>query len=94
MNLGQSLTTIRKKKGLRQIKACEGIGITQTYLSQIETNKKNPSIDVLDKIGEFYEIPMPVLFWFSLSGEDIPDSAPSTRLAAAQSALKQRSWGD
>ena len=71
MNLGNAIKTVRKNKGLKQKQFCELIGITQSYLSGIENGNKKPSIDVLEKIAETVNIPIPVLFWFTVSEDDV-----------------------
>lgn len=73
MNLGQAIKTLRKKEGSTQGEFSEGIGITQSYLSGIENGKKSPSIEVLEKISESLNTPLPILLWFSLEREDVPE---------------------
>lgn len=74
MKISQALKTIRKAKKLKQVYVCLKAGISQTYISQIESGKKVPSLMVLQKIAMAYELPLPVLLWFSLSDEDIPEN--------------------
>ena len=71
MNLGQAVKRVRKNKGLNQEQFCNEVGITQSFLSGIENNKKKPSIDVLEKIAEVVDIPIPVLFWFTITENDV-----------------------
>jgi transcriptional regulator with XRE-family HTH domain len=74
MNLGLAVKTLRKNKGLTQGNFCEMVGITQSYLSQVENGNKEPSIDVVKKIADALGTPMPVLFWFTLTEEDVDES--------------------
>lgn len=71
MNLGQSIKTVRKNKGFKQKDFCTKVGITQSYLSSIENGKKKPSIEVLEKIANTVNIPIPVLFWFTVTENDV-----------------------
>jgi transcriptional regulator with XRE-family HTH domain len=80
MNLGNAVKELRKKRGLTQGNFCEEIGITQSYLSQVEKGHKEPSIDVLKKIADALGTPMPVLFWFTLTEEDVIRCLPSKEL--------------
>lgn len=74
MIIGEAIKHLRKNKsGLNQKEFCKEIGITQSYLSLIEGNKKIPSMDVLNKICNYFNTPLPVLFWFSVNEEDIQD---------------------
>ena len=75
MKIGVAIKRLRRsQKGLNQSQFAKGIGITQTYLSQIESGKKTPSISILQAIGIHLEIPFPILFWFCLTIDDIHDS--------------------
>ena len=74
MNLGLAVKTLRKNKGLTQGNLCEMVGITQSYLSQVENGNKEPSIYVVKKIANALEIPMAMLFWFALTEKDVDDS--------------------
>ncbi len=46
MNL-ETLKVIRKGKQIRQTDLADSIGITQTYISQIENGKRNPSFELV-----------------------------------------------
>lgn len=71
MNLGNAIKTLRKQKQLKQKQFCDEVGITQSYLSTIESNKKKPSIEVLEKIACKLNTPFAVLFWFTLDENDV-----------------------
>lgn len=75
MNIGISIRAIRKERvpHLNQSEFANLIGITQTYLSQIETGSKTPTIKVLESISEAFEIPLPIIFWFGLEESDISE---------------------
>lgn len=72
MNIGIVIKNHRKNKGLSQIQFAEICDITQTYLSQIENNNKEPNLSTLKKISENLSIPLPILFFLSLNEDDIP----------------------
>ena len=59
MNIGITIRNIRKERTpqLNQSEFAKLIGITQTYLSQIETGVKTPKISVLETISKEFEIP-------------------------------------
>lgn len=58
MTIGQWIKEEREKAGLSIRKLSEKSGISLSYLSQIERDLKNPSIDILIKIGKTLDIPM------------------------------------
>lgn len=74
MNIGQAIRVLRQTKfpGLNQKEFGISIGITQTYQSQIENGQKQASTDVLQKIADVCQVPLPVLFWFSIEKSDLP----------------------
>ena len=71
MDLGNTIKKARKKNGLKQIEFADMCGITQTYLSQIENNVKEPNISTLKRLSEKLSIPLPILFFLSLDDEDV-----------------------
>lgn len=73
MNLGTVIKDTRKQKMLSQVEFSALCGITQTYLSQIEGNLKDPNLSTLKVISEKLEIPLPILFFLSLTREDIQE---------------------
>ncbi len=72
MDIGTTIKNIRKKKGLTQGDLASESGVTQTYLSQIENNLKDPTVSTLKKISEKLQIPLPILFFLSIDENDIP----------------------
>jgi transcriptional regulator with XRE-family HTH domain len=74
MDLGYIIKNIRKQKGLTQSEFAALCGITQTYLSQIEGNLKEPNLSTLKTISEKLSIPLPILFFLSLTEDDIQPS--------------------
>lgn len=71
MNIGKAIAQIRKQKGVKQNTLAKKSGITQTYLSQIENNLKEPNISTLKKICHQLSIPLPILFFVSMDDNDI-----------------------
>lgn len=71
MNLGIVIKDIRKKKKLTQGEFASACGITQTYLSQIEANLKEPNLSTLKTIAQELGLPLPILFFLSLDEQDV-----------------------
>jgi len=71
MDLGKSIKEYRIKKGWRQNELADKCDMTQAYLSKIENNQKEPALSVLKTIASALEVPLPVLFFASLTAEDI-----------------------
>ena len=73
MDIGKVIKEARKSKGLKQQSCAEMCGITQTYLSQIENNVKEPTISLLKRIAEKLHLPLPILYFLSLEKDDIEE---------------------
>lgn len=74
MNLGNVIKNIRKQKGQTQSEFALSCGITQTYLSQIESNLKEPNLATLKLISLNLNLPLPILFFLSMTEEDVQPS--------------------
>lgn len=71
MNLGRTIKTFRKRKGIRQGDLANACSITQSYLSNIEGNHREPTLTTLQSICTELDVPMPVLFFLAMDEEDV-----------------------
>jgi len=72
MDIGKSIRKIRREEcNMNQTEFSELIGISQTYLSQIENNKKTPNISVLERMAHEANVPLSIVFWFGISEADV-----------------------
>jgi len=71
MELYRTIRVVRKRRKLTQKDLCALVGITQTYLSQIEAGDKRPSPELLLRISTALGLPLPLLIWESLTIEDV-----------------------
>jgi XRE family transcriptional regulator, regulator of sulfur utilization len=71
MDLGTTIRNIRKQRGLTQEEFAGDCGISQTYLSQVESNQREPNLSTLKSISEQLNVPLPILFFLSLTEEDV-----------------------
>lgn len=74
MKIGDSIKALRKQKGFGQRQLAEMCNITVTYLSLIETGKKEPTLALLRSIANALKTPLPILLFSTLSNDDIPES--------------------
>lgn len=74
MNLGEAIKKQRKLIGLNQSDLATLCGITPSYLSMIEKNKKEPNLATLKRMSEHLRVPLPVLFFRALDESDVPES--------------------
>ena len=67
MNIGKVIKDTRKQRRQTQTEFALSCGITQTYLSQIENNVKEPNLSTLKTISANLDIPLPIMFFMSLN---------------------------
>lgn len=63
--LGRALRLIRVFHDVSQGKLAQKLGISNSFLSEIETEKKTPSVELLGKYSEIFEIPMSSILLFA-----------------------------
>ena len=54
--VAETLRELRQKKGISQEKLAEAIDSHQVYISEIENGKKIPSLPVLYKAAQFFDL--------------------------------------
>ena len=76
MNIGIVIKKLRKEKlpQINQREFAKIIGISQTYMSQIESGVRIPNIGILQKIANELVIPLGIMFWYSVEEIDIHES--------------------
>lgn len=72
MKVGEALKRIRHDLGKTQVQVCEKLGLSQTYLSQIESGSKEASPAMMRRICKYYGVPPAILAWKSLDRKDVP----------------------
>lgn len=75
MKIGATIREIRKGKNpvLKQYQLAQNLGISQTYLSQLEKGSKEASPDLIKKIANALDTPLPVFILMSVEESDIPE---------------------
>lgn len=61
MDIGSSIRAIRKRKNMTIAQICEETGLSQGFMSQVETNKTSPSIATLESIADALKVPLAYL---------------------------------
>lgn len=60
--VGKNLKIWRIRRGLSQENLSANAGISQTFFSQVETGRRNVSVDVLDRLARVLQIDIAELF--------------------------------
>ncbi|MEW6376309.1 MAG: helix-turn-helix domain-containing protein [Thermodesulfobacteriota bacterium] len=69
-NLGDKIRTLRKKLGMTQKELAEQVGLTPSFISQLEKNVISPSLDSLLKLSEKLNT-QPIYFLMDLEGRPL-----------------------
>jgi len=56
MNFGKNFLKARTNRGINQADAALEFGVTAGYLSSIENGRKKPSLDLILKAAEYYQV--------------------------------------
>ncbi|RQO37216.1 transcriptional regulator [Herminiimonas sp. KBW02] len=63
--LSNALKVIRQYHNLNQTQLAGKLSISTSYLSELESGKKEPSLDILNKYSEVFNVPLSSLVVFS-----------------------------
>ncbi len=89
--LNRALKLLRTFHQLNQTELAQRLGISNSYLSEIESGNKKPGLDLLEKYSSVFKIPVSSILLFS---EKLEDNRPSEKLRekAADKILRILEW--
>ncbi len=97
--LGTGIKKIRQYLGLKQKDLAKILDISGGYLSELECGKKNPGIDVLNKLVEKYQVNISYLFtgngsFFIPTGKETLDETETNikEISAGNELLEEMNW--
>lgn len=76
MNLGNTIKSVRKKRGYKQSELSNRANISVSHLCLIEKNKRDPSLSTIEAISTALNVPVSVLVFLATQKEqvsEIPD---------------------
>ena len=73
IKIGETLKNLRQSKGLSLRKLAKEIGISHTVITLYEKDERYPTIDVVVRICEFFEVPLEYLILGAKSGSKYKD---------------------
>ena len=85
--LSEALRLIRVFHDMKQQELAERLGLSKSYVSELESGKKVPSMEVIQKYSETFGIPASSILFFSESLED-PSKSKRTKSAIASKVLQ------
>jgi transcriptional regulator with XRE-family HTH domain len=72
MTIGEIIKKLRKERKLSQIELADESKISRTYISEIESGKRNPTVEILERIGGVLHIPFPIISYLTLDINSLP----------------------
>ena len=89
--LNKALRLVRVYHDLSQVDAAERLGLSKSYVSEIEKGDKNVSMATLQKFSDAFDIPMSSLLLFAEKVEGA-GKAENVRVFVADKAVKMLDW--
>lgn len=87
----EALRLVRVFHDMNQAKLAERLGISKSYLSELESGKKSPTLELLRKYAETFNMPLSSLLFFA-ENVSTPTRSDTVRAAIASKALKMLQW--
>jgi transcriptional regulator with XRE-family HTH domain len=92
--LNRALRLLRTYHQLKQIELAKRLGISNSYLSEIESGEKLPGLELLEKYAEVFKMPASSIMLFSEAIEEEHKPGTKLRFAAADKILRLLEWLD
>ncbi|MBL1263878.1 helix-turn-helix domain-containing protein [Candidatus Methylomicrobium oryzae] len=89
--ISKAIKLIRQYHNLNQAQLASKLSISTSYLSEIESGKKEPSLDILQKYADFFKVPLSSLVVFSET-LDGSHSKSKARAFLSKKMLKVLEW--
>lgn len=89
--LSEALKQIRMFHQLKQVELADELGISKSFLSEVESGRKSVSMDLLLKYSEVFSVPASSLMMFS-ENMDAAKSSDKLRLKCANKIIKVMDW--
>ena len=88
--MGEALRLLRIFNGYKSAELAEKLELSQSYVSELENGKKQPTMEVLDKYAKVFEMKKSTLMLFaeSLEGEEIKNDKKQRIARAGMKLLK------
>lgn len=88
--MGEALRLLRIFNGYKSAELAKKLELSQSYVSELENGKKQPTMEVLDKYAKVFEMKKSTLMLFaeSLEGEEIKNDKKQRIARAGMKFLK------
>lgn len=90
--LKRALRLLRVYHHIKQVDLAKRLNISNSYLSEIESGKKSPTIDLVEKYSEVFSIPVSSIMLFSEKLNTNNRHGYNLRFSAAEKILRLLEW--
>lgn len=90
-SLSEALKLLRSYHDVSQIQLANDLGISRSYLSEVESGRKQPSLELLRTYSEHFDVPLSAILLFSETVEK-GVVAETARKVSSSAALKLLGW--
>jgi transcriptional regulator with XRE-family HTH domain len=90
--LHRALRLLRTYHQLTQVDLAKRLGISNSYLSELESGDKTPPLDLLDKYSDIFKMPASSILLFSESLAGAGRRGGKLRVGAADKILRLLEW--
>lgn len=88
--INKALRLVREFHNLKQKQLAEALRVSASYLNEIESGKKQVTMDILQKYSVYFRIPTSSLLYFAEQKNTQGDKRPANPIAVK--ALKMLDW--
>lgn len=85
---GQALKLLRRYQGLNQSNLAKRLDVSRSYISELESGNRTPSLDLLRRYAEVFNVPVSSLVFFAEALQDKENL--SSRLEAAKGVIARK----
>lgn len=85
---GQALKLLRRHQGLNQASLANKLGVSRSYVSELESGNRTPSLDLLSRYAETFDVPVSSLVFFAEALDDKADL--TSRLDRAKGVIAKK----
>ncbi|WP_413989693.1 helix-turn-helix transcriptional regulator [Labrys okinawensis] len=85
--MNEALRLIRVFHDMKQAEAAKALGVSASYLSEVEKGKKKATLELIEKYAETYRIPASSILYFS-ENMGQARAVETTRTAVASKIIK------
>ena len=90
--LNRALRLMRTYHHMTQVELSRRLGISNSYLSELESGVKQPQFDLLERYGQLFKMPVSSILLFSENMEQKPRQSTKLRITAANKVLRLLEW--